>query len=155
MIHLVALVASLALTPATAAEYAGRVINVYDGDTAAVETGADRLSVRLAHIDAPDLAQAYGHEARMLLSSLVYGRYIQLEDVRREASGLTTARVRLGSLDVGFELVRQGAAWCQRMPPSAECEALQARAQSSRRGLWGMPDPVPPWAFRHGRLHAR
>ncbi|MDX1514332.1 MAG: excalibur calcium-binding domain-containing protein, partial [Gammaproteobacteria bacterium] len=48
-------------------------------------------------------------------------------------------------------LVEEGSAWVRRAySPDRRLIALEDAARVSRRGLWGLPDPVPPWIWRKG-----
>jgi endonuclease YncB( thermonuclease family) len=69
-----------------------------------------------------------------------------------ERYGRTVAFVRVGSTLVNEELIRQGVAWvftryCDRAI-CQEWKKLEAEAREAKRGLWSMPNPVPPWEWR-------
>jgi endonuclease YncB( thermonuclease family) len=60
--------------------------------------------------------------------------------------------VKVTNTGVNEEMIRQGLAWvftryCDR-PICQEWKALEAEARKARRGLWSMPNAVPPWEFR-------
>jgi endonuclease YncB( thermonuclease family) len=60
----------LALAPLSA--IAARVVSVGDGDTLRVEDGGKKITIRVACIDAPEMAQApYGQKAREALQALL------------------------------------------------------------------------------------
>lgn len=66
--------------------------------------------------------------------------------------GRTVAFVRVGDTVVNEELIRQGLArvfvrYCDRLI-CERWEHLETEAREARRGLWSMPDSVPPWELR-------
>ena len=59
----------------SAAELAGRVVGITDGDTLTLlYDGHRQVRVTLAEIDSPESRQLYGNRARQELSDLVFGR---------------------------------------------------------------------------------
>jgi micrococcal nuclease len=64
------------------------------------------------------------------------------------------AVVQVGDTLVNEELIRQGLAWvftryCDR-PICEGLKNLEAEAREKTRGVWSMPNAVPPWEFRRG-----
>lgn len=54
--------------------------------------------------------------------------------------------------DVNAELVRQGAAWVYRQySRDASLLTLETQAQTEKRGLWGLAEPIAPWDWRKGQ----
>ena len=49
-------------------------------------------------------------------------------------------------------MVGQGMAWWYRRyaPNDLELAGLETEAKAAKRGLWGQPNPVPPWDWRRG-----
>ena len=58
----------------------GIVVDVHDGDTLTIKSGATRTKVRLAGIDAPELNQFFGVESRNSLRSLAINKEVQKID---------------------------------------------------------------------------
>lgn len=130
----------------------GRVVGVIDGDTLDVRLASGVLRVRLHAIDAPERGQPWGDAARRALSSLAFGREIELEPVEQDRYDRQVARVRLDGRDLNAELLRRGHAWVYRRyaVDPRYCE-LEADARAARRGLWGLAQPdgrVAPWEWR-------
>jgi micrococcal nuclease len=128
-----------------AADGAGRVARVADGDTLRL---VDGRRVRLVQIDAPEAgAECYGDDARNVLQRLApAGARVALErDPRlddRDRFGRLLRYVRAGSTDLNLELVRRGAAapYFFRGEHGRHADALLRAAESARearRGLWG------------------
>ncbi|MEG6507185.1 thermonuclease family protein [Nitratidesulfovibrio sp. 1201_IL3209] len=73
----------------------GRVVAVPDGDTIVVRDGQDNdVRVRLYGIDAPELHQRGGEQARSVLMRMVMGRTVYLVTIDRDAYDRDVAHVR-------------------------------------------------------------
>ena len=109
------------------------------------------VTLRLADIDCPELAQAFGPEARDETARLVEGREVTVQVMTRDRYGRRVAVVLLpDGRSVNRRLVESGLAWrFDRYCEDPEMEKLQAEAREARRGLWSDAQPVPPWEFRH------
>jgi endonuclease YncB( thermonuclease family) len=67
----------------------------------------------------------------------------------------TAALARVGDTLVNEELLRQGLArvftrYCDG-PVCERWEPWETEAREGRRGLWSMPNAIPPWEFRRSR----
>ncbi len=146
----VALALATAAFAAGAGEIAGRVVNVHDGDTLTVLVERRQVKVRLASIDAPELAQAFGRASRAELASMCAGRTADVVESGRDRYGRTIGDVRCGAVHANAEQVCRGMAWVytQYAPRDSTLYALEAEARTARRGLWSDRDPVEPWSWR-------
>lgn len=131
------------------------VASVHDGDTVQVTHDGRRITLRLADIDCPELAQDFGHEARDETARLVEGREVTVQVMTRDRYGRSVAVVLLpDGRSVNRRLVESGLAWrFDRYCEDPEMERLQAEAREARRGLWSDTRAVPPWEFRHPSVH--
>ncbi len=67
----------LAGLSASAAELAGKVVRVADGDTITVlDASKTQHRIRMTGIDAPESSQAFGNRSRQSLADLVTDRHI-------------------------------------------------------------------------------
>jgi len=133
----------------------GRVLHVTDGDTFILETGGDeRVTVRVAEIDAPEGDQPFGAESRLLLAQLIDGKVVQIAVKTTDDYGRTVGRPFTALKDVSSEMVRAGAAWAYRQYlTDNELLRLESEARASRVGLWAASaQPVPPWDWRHQEI---
>lgn len=142
----------------SAAELAGKVVGVTDGDTLTLlSAGNVQTRVRLAEIDAPEKSQPYGDRAKQALSDLTFNKDVRVEVVDTDRYGRTVGKIFVGSMAVNTELVRQGAVWVYRQYlRDQSLLAIEDEARAARRGLWALPEAqrVPPWEWRHaGRGH--
>lgn len=128
----------------------GRVLTVLDGDTLDVDVAGRRTRVRLHGIDAPELGQAWGPQARDFARERAEGGVVTVHPVDTDRYGRLVARVTLedGS-SLGEAIVAAGHAWhFRRYSSSQRLASLEADARSRRLGLWRSPTPTPPWRFR-------
>jgi endonuclease YncB( thermonuclease family) len=130
----------------------GRVVGVIDGDTLDVRLASGVLRVRLHAIDAPERGQPWGDAARRALSSLAFGRDVELEPIEQDRYDRQVARVWLEGRELNAELLRRGHAWVYRRYAGNPlyCE-LEAAARESRQGFWGLSQAdgrVAPWEWR-------
>lgn len=148
----------LALT-AQAETIKGRVVGVADGDTITVlDATKTRYKIRLAGIDAPEKAQAYGQRSKESLSELVFDRMVTVETTKRDRYGCSVGTVRVDGLDANLEQIKRGMAWHYKayereQSPQERLDYATAEisAREARLGLWKDAQPVPPWEFRHSR----
>ena len=103
------------LTPLAAT--AATVISIGDGDTLRVEEAGRKLTIRVACIDAPEMAQApYGQQARQALQTLLpVGSTVTLKIQTKDRYGRTVAEVfSADGRNAGLTLVQQGNAFAYR-----------------------------------------
>ncbi|MFZ5471517.1 MAG: thermonuclease family protein [Myxococcota bacterium] len=122
----------------------GVVASVSDGDTITLESGE---KVRYLMVDTPETsgtAECYGPEARTFNQSLVVGRAVTLryDQECTDRFERLLAYVSVDGREVNTLLVERGFACVLHLPPNGddrleEYQALQAKAQSQKQGLWG------------------
>ena len=135
-----------------AGQFKGRCEKVHDGDTISVMHDGHLEVVRLEGIDAPELDQECGVEAREHLSALILGRVVVVTVVGTNKYERTLGRVHRGRSDINLRLVRDGWAW-HYLEYSHEKALADAEQEARRlqRGLWATPQALPPWEFRHNK----
>ena len=130
----------------------GTVSGVRDGDTVTVSG----KRVRLFGIDAPELSQPGGEDARDFLASHAQGRTVRVEKKDRDDYGRVVGVVLLpDGTELNALMVKSGHAWVY-TKYCRDCYGLQlaqAFAKARKLGLWAGERPVPPWKWRksHGR----
>lgn len=129
--------------------YCAKVVGIADGDTLTVLENNKPVKIRLAYIDAPERAQAFGNRSRQSLSDLCYGKeatYI-VRDIDRYKRIVAT--VTCDGTEANRAQVENGMAWAySRYNKDDTLPMLQKRAHEEKRGLWADPQPVPPWEWR-------
>lgn len=144
-------VGGLLPAPAHSARWVGAVTYVTDGDTLWVrpEDGSAARKIRLDGIDAPEICQRHGQEARDALADRVIWQQVVVNSRRTDDYGRLLARIQLQGLDIGHWLVLNGHAWSYRYRHSAgPYAAEEAQARASGAGLWRQERPMPPRVFR-------
>lgn len=129
------------------------VVAISDGDTLKVRCGDagayQQLTIRLAEIDAPEKAQAFGQRSKINLSNLCYGTWARLRRQTSDRYGRMVARVECRGKDANVEQVRAGMAWAYtKYLTDQTILLLQQRARQERAGLWSDPNPIAPWDWR-------
>lgn len=134
----------------------GRVVRVADGDTITVlDASKVQHKIRLAGIDAPEKAQAYGQRSRESLDELVAGRTVIVETTKKDRYGRFVGKVLVNGRDINIEQIRRGMAWFYRHYEKELTDSdwqsydrAEVEAKDYRRGLWADRSPTPPWEFR-------
>lgn len=150
------LAAALAAAPVHARDFDGRVVGIQDGDTVTVlDAAKQQHRIRIAGIDAPEKAQAFGAAAKENLARLAFGKQADVRCSKRDRYGREVCNVYVGARDVGLEQVRSGHAWWYREyareqgPDDRKVyETAESEARGARRGLWHDASPTPPWDWR-------
>ena len=143
-----------AAKPAKPEPLQGVVTQVMDGDTLRFNvSGQPAIELRLAQIDAPEICQAWGPQARDALKARVAGREVSVQTTGRDGYGRTLARIQVDGQNLGAWLVAHGHAWSQRNRwQQGPLTAQESQARAARRGLHAQPGALLPKAFRrsHG-----
>lgn len=131
----------------------GLVVAVADGDTFTVLTAdSQRVTVRLAEVDAPEIDQPYGRRSLQQLSGLILHKRVRVETQARDDYGRIVGRTVADHLDISEEMIRTGSAWVYRTySRDAQLYKLENLAKASRVGLWSSPQfsRIAPWDWRH------
>lgn len=137
--------------------YGGRITRISDGDTIHVtDSDGQKHKIRMAHIDAPELNQAYGTRSRDNLADKAGYAKVRVKVFGLDRYGREVAQVFMGDSDLNLQQIRDGAAWHyepyakkrQNNPTFAEYAAAQKQAKQSRKGLWRDENVQVPWDWR-------
>ena len=131
----------------------GKVVGVSDGDTITVMHDGKGEKIRLYGVDSPEKDQDYGQKAKQFTSDSVFGKTVDVKPMDTDRYGRTVGIVSYDGVSLNAELIRSGHAWVYRQyckePRCKEWEFIEAKAKDEKNGLWSIPNPVPPWDFRH------
>jgi endonuclease YncB( thermonuclease family) len=149
----------LCLAAAHAETLTGKVVSVDDGDTLTVLSENVRQRVRIAGIDAPEKGQDYAHRSWQSLMLMAYGKDATLDCHKTDRYQRRVCKVmvqpqgcpRCGhTLDLGLAQIVAGAArWDRRYGREQSAQergryaSEETEARLRRRGLWGLPEPIP------------
>jgi endonuclease YncB( thermonuclease family) len=132
------------------------LVSVGDGDTIRVATrNGQRLTIRLACIDTPEMAQgAPGEAARVAVAQMVRSGPLEIKPQTIDKYGRTVAEVFVAGRNVNLELVRSGYAFVYRKY-LGQCDqaaylGAEAWAQQYGQGVWRY-GVEKPWEFRQRR----
>jgi endonuclease YncB( thermonuclease family) len=125
-----------------------------------VSTGSRPITIRLACIDAPEMAQSpYGQQSRSYLQTrLAKGREVTILPHTTDRYGRTVAEV-ISDININLVMVEDGQAFAYRRYLSG-CDAkeyldAEYRASRHRYGVWQVEGGITrPWDFRRGRTTA-
>lgn len=155
----VLLVSLLLACWASAAEIRGTVVGISDGDTVTVlDVEKRQHKIRLAGIDAPEKAQAFGQASKKSLSDMVFGKKVNVIWDKRDRYGRIVGKISTDQIDACLEQVRRGMAWHYKQYAGEQSSddriayaEAEAAARTRRVGLWRDAGPVAPWEFRQQR----
>lgn len=144
-------------------ELTGKVSKVIDGDTIELlaKTSKEnpynhiaKLKIRLYGIDAPELKQAYGKEAKEFLSALVLKQEVSLIIENKDKYDRFVGTLFLKGQDINKEMVKNGYAHAYESF-SKKYLAEQADAKMFKLGLWQDEKAVKPSEFRKQQIKNR
>ena len=121
---------------------------VIDGDTIVINS----THIRLWGIDAPEMHQPFGPQAKQGLEGMLFMLNGPLTCTQKAVDKYKriVAQCFINKVDVGSKLVSFGYAWDYTQYSKGYYKQEQAVAQKERLGLWQQSNPQPPWEFRHG-----
>ena len=150
---------------ASAETLTGTVVAVADGDTITVlDANRAQHKIRLGGIDAPEKSQPFGQRSKQSLSTLVFGKEVDVQWNKHDRYQRIVGKVWVQpvscptcpkTLDAGLAQITVGLAWWYRKyareqsPEAAgRYEFAEQEARAKRAGLWADGQPIPPWDWR-------
>ena len=136
-------------------ELTGKIIEVYDGDTAILlgADGSKKYKIRFYGMDAPEAAQEHGIASRDALRKKILGEEVRVVVANTDQYGRCVGKVYRGERYINLEMVQEGNAWYYQA--YARNEYTFARAQDAARkegiGIWQSRSPQPPWEYRKSK----
>jgi micrococcal nuclease len=133
--------------------FQGKVIAVKDGDTIEVLYENNALTIRLAHIDCPEIKkhQPFGQAAKKFTSNICFGQLVTVENEGKFDRYKRCIAVIINDKNenVNKALVKAGLAWhFLKYSTDTAYDKLEAIARQSKVGLWADENPTPPWQWR-------
>lgn len=128
-----------------------------------------RHRIRLSGIDAPELRQRFGRQAKQNLYRLLFDKTVSVEYEKRDDHGRIVGKIMVASpdacpdasitcpktLDAGMAQLTVGLAWWYRYYAAEQTEQDRHRyefaeyeARARKAGLWVDANPLPPWDWR-------
>lgn len=139
----------------------GKVVGISDGDTISVlDSTKTQHKIRLAGIDAPEKAQAFGERSKQHLSELVFGKTVTVDWNKTDRYGRTIGKVVVNGQDANLSQVQAGLAWHYKQYEKEQSASdrssyaqTEVNAKARKVGLWRDAVATPPWDFRHGAVN--
>lgn len=136
----------------------GNVVGISDGDTVTLlDARHQQHKIRLAGIDAPEKAQAFGERSKQNLAQLVFNKNVTVEWTKLDRYGRTVGKILVNGRDANLEQIKAGMAWWyekyrkeQSLADQEIYQVAERQAQLRRIGLWRDANPMAPWDWRHG-----
>ena len=135
----------------------GIVTEVRDGQTIVVSVGGRNLNVQLRGVAAPVLLQEFGGLSRKHLANLILDKPVEVQFSQLQSERVI-ARVIWNDVDVGLQIIRDGAAWFDKVSNHSLTDderALYSEAErlarNEMRGLWSDGSPMPPWEWKRAQ----
>ena len=159
------------------------VVKVFDGDGFLTKIEFPRhqetaeLTVRFGFIDAPEIGQLGGIEARDFLTSIIGGKSVDLIILTKmDTGGIVDKYGRIVAVpflpgqsipspwvaratlprNIELEMVVNGWAWVlDRYCPDEIYNHALRDAQQHQRGIWARDDNIHPWEYKKQRYRAK
>lgn len=134
-----------------AGSLSGIVAGILDGDTITLLDGSGiHHRIRLAAIDAPEKAQAFGRQGKEMLAGICHGKRASIQVVDTDRYGRTVGEVTCAGVNANEAMIEAGMAWVYEKHAKGygHLFPIEEEARAGRRGLWADTDPLPPWEWR-------
>lgn len=146
----------LSMATVQAGTLEGLVVGVTDGESITLlDDQRTQHKIRLAGIDAPEKAQAFGQQSKEHLSSLALGRQVLVETGKQKRYLRTVGKAIIDGRDANLAQVVAGMAWHYKKYEGEQSaverfmySSAENTARTSRRGLWEATGVRAPWAWR-------
>lgn len=128
---------------ASALTLRGEAVEALDGETINVKVDNRVVTVRLCAVTAPRKGQTLADVARSHLELLTKGKQVSIDYSSLSRDGIIVGIVTVAGMDVGMQMIRDGAALYNRtlqsdVPPDSRSlyEQSEQAARAETRGIW-------------------
>ena len=139
--------------------WGGKVTKITDGDTISVVRWFffPLNGIRLDIIDAPEMSQEGGKQAKAKLEELLpIGTWVQLNIRKKDGYGRPVAVVYKNNVSINHKMIRSGHAWFyDKYSDDKRAAKAQLAAKRKRRGIWRGKNILSPEEFRKQRRKGR
>lgn len=142
-------------------EFEAKVMKVIDGDTIkVVDRDFQTLGIQLNGVDAPELKQDFGPEARDALAKRLHEKVVRIVIASRDELDRIAGEVFESGESINVWVIAQGYGWYNHKYDTDEAKSeAETEARSATKGLWASEKPVPPWVWKNppddGRLYTQ
>lgn len=141
-------------------EVNGKVIGIIDGDSITIlDKNKKQQEIRLNGIDAPEMGQEFGKNAKKMLSNFIFAKQVRADciEIDKYSRHVCTLYFNSGEedIDINAAMVANGGAWVYTKYYDGESYyALEKIAKNGNLGLWqDKYYSVPPWEWRDGNYN--
>ncbi len=135
-------------------KFGGKVVEVIDGKTFVIQLPSGKLTAVLQYIEIPEPDQPLYGTVKEHLQNIILDKPVEFMP-RGVMKDRTIGQLLLKGVDVGQQMLRDGAAWYSIPEQSGQDEAEstiyqdnETQAKTEKRGVWGVPDLKPSWEYR-------
>ena len=121
------------------------LLRVVDGDTLIIAVDSHKERVRLWGIDAPEMSQSFGKQARDFLHARCAGARVAIVRKGKDKYRRILGIVFCNGENMNEALVQSGFAWAYMR---RKYVPLMESARKQRRGLWREKNPIEPKIWR-------
>jgi len=133
--------------------YKAKIVTVIDGDTFEVQKDEGHVVlIRFKGIDAPEIEQSYGSEAKQFMDLLMLStEYITVRPISIDSYGNTLVDAYLpDGTWLNEAIVIAGLAWHDKLhSKDVRLARAEQAAKNLKSNIWQDPKPIAPWEFRH------
>lgn len=134
-------------------EFQAKVTAIKDGDTIKVLYKDNPITIRLAHIDCPEIKkhQPFAQAAKKFTSNMCFGQIVKVENNGEfdRFKRLVAVVINNKNENVNKALVKVGLAWhFLKYSTDSSYDKLETIARQNKIGIWADENPIPPWLWR-------
>uniref|UniRef100_UPI002672C2B8 thermonuclease family protein n=1 Tax=Fusobacterium ulcerans TaxID=861 RepID=UPI002672C2B8 len=115
-----------------------------------IQSGSQKIRVRMYGIDAPELKQKYGEESKKYLEKRIMDKNVDIKVINQDQYGRKVGKVFYKNKDINLEMLETGNAWFYEYHAKHEKDYRKAfkNAKEQKLGLWKDKNPQNPRNFR-------
>lgn len=127
----------------------GTIIAVSDGDSVTfLDEDNKKVKIRLYGIDAPEIKQKYGREAKNYLSERILYKKVKIQEYGLDRYKRLLGVIYLDKSNINEEMIIEGWAWQYHFNKDEKYAQMMKEAQLKKKNLWKDSNPIDPYDWR-------